>query len=198
MEDTQKKQVGVNVSSWKIFIGFIVGAIIGLVFNKLKHIPAFEPTITTLTDKLFFPLGDAFLQSLFMIVVPIIFSSLIVGVSKLGTGKNLGQLSARLFLFYAFSTILAISIGQALVNSVQPGKAVGQEEVQEAVNKWQDKLQSIQMKSSMVGSSLWPGIVRTIIPRNIIDQFGATNILAVIFVSLLFGVALRSLPDGSA
>ena len=157
----------------------------------------FEPTITTLTDKLFFPLGDAFLQSLFMIVVPIILSSLIVGVSKLGSGKNLGRLSAKLFLFYAFSTILAISIGQALVNSVQPGKSGGlQAEAKKAVDKWQDKLQSIQMKSSMVGSSLWPGIVRTIIPRNIIDQFGKTNILAVIFVSLLFGVALRSLPDG--
>ena len=198
MQDTQKNQVGANISSWKIFLGFVIGTIIGLVFNKLKSHPVFEPTITTLVDKIFFPLGDAFLQSLFMIIVPMIFSSLIVGVSELGSGRSLGRLGTKLFLFYALSTVLAISIGQLFVNSFQPGKSIQQEEVQKAVQNVGDKFQSLKTKSNLVGSSLWPGIVTTIIPRNIIDQFGKNNILAVIFVSLLFGVALRSLPGGIA
>lgn len=197
-EKDTKIRKGANISSWKIFLGFIVGAIIGLVFNSLKTNPSIEPFITKLVDNIFYPVGNAFLQGLFMIIVPLVFSSLIVGVSELGSGKSLGRLSKRLFLFYALSTLLAISIGQIFINTFQPGKTVEQEAAQNIAQSMRDKLSSLEEKSSLVGSSLWPGIVTKIIPRNIIDQFGENNMLAVIFVSLLFGVALLSLPSGSA
>ena len=196
-EQDTKIRKGANISSWKIFLGFIVGAIIGLVFNGLKSNPSAEPFITKLVDNVFYPVGNAFLQGLFMIIVPLVFSSLIVGVSELGSGKSLGRLSKRLFLFYALSTLLAISIGQVFINTFQPGKSVEQEAAQNIAQSMRDKLSSLEEKSSLVGSSLWPGIVTKIIPRNIIDQFGENNMLAVIFVSLLFGVALLSLPSGS-
>ena len=197
-EDKQKKPTGANISSWKIFVGFIAGAIIGLIFNFMKANPAWEPGITKLVNNVFYPLGNAFLQGLFMIIVPLVFSSLIVGVSELGSGKMLSRLSKRLFLFYSISTLLAICIGQLFINTFEPGKTVNQEIAQNVAQNMKTKLSSLEEKSSLVGSSLWPGIVTKIIPRNIIDQFGENNMLAVIFVSLIFGVALSSLSRGSA
>ena len=189
------------VSGWGIFIGFVVGALIGLLFNRLGEIPAFKPPTLWITNNILFPAGNAFLQSLFMIVVPLVFSSLLVGVSSLGGGKGIGRLSYRLILFYACSTILATGTGQILVNTLQPGH-MGEKEstiqLAEEVEGMKDKLSSLKTKSSMVEGSVWPGIISKIIPKNIIREFGETNMLAVIFVSILFGLALLKLPKTSS
>ena len=197
-EDKQKKPTGANISSWNIFIGFIAGATIGLIFYNLKANPVLEPGITNVINNIFHPVGKAFFQGLFMIIVPLIFSSLVIGISEIGSGKMLGRLGTKLFLFYTISTLLAIGIGQFFVNTLQPGKTVTEETAQNAATKWESTISSLKGKSSLVGSSIWPGIVTTIIPRNIIDQFGEGNILAVIFISLIFGFALSSLPPGPA
>ncbi len=187
-----------SVNSYGIFIGFIVGSLIGLLFNHLKPHSLFGPIAETITNNVFYPIGNAFLQALFMIIVPLVFSSLIVGISDLGNPKSIGRLSRRLFSFYACSTIIAIVIGQFFMISLNPGKNVKQETAQEIALTMQDKMSSMKEKSSMVGDSLWPGIVTKIIPRNIIEQFGENNMLAVIFVSLLFGLALLYLPSSSS
>lgn len=198
-ETVQKEQKSVNISTWKIFVGFIVGAIIGLVFYTLKETnPELEPGITNVVNNIFHPMGKAFFQGLFMIIIPLIFSSLVVGISEIGSGKMFGRLGTKLFLFYAISTFLAIGIGQLFVNTFEPGKTVTEEKAQEAAKKWENTISSLKDKSSLVGSSIWPGIVTKIIPKNIIDQFGKGNILAVIFISLIFGFALSSLSPGPA
>ena len=182
------------VSAWGIFIGLFVGACIGLVFNSLKEQNLLINQVTWITDNLFYPIGNAFLQSLFMVVVPLVFSSLIVGVADLGAGQRIGRLGKKLFLFYAFSTIIASSIGQFFINITAPGKQIDRATVERVAVSMKDKLSSLKEKSSFVEKSVWPGIVSKIIPRNIIDEFGKNNMLAVIFVSLLFGMALLKLP----
>ncbi len=191
---TKKK----TINTYGIFIGFIAGSIIGLVFNHLKPHSFFGPIIEIITNNVFYPVGNAFLQALFMVIVPLIFSSLIVGVSDFGNPKSIGRLSKRLFLFYACSTIIAIFIGQSFMISLKPGQNIKPEKAQEIAITMKAKMSSLKEKSSMVGDSLWPGIITKIIPRNIISQFGENNMLAVIFVSLLFGLALLYMPSGSS
>lgn len=193
-----KKQKNL-ISAWGIFIGLLVGSLIGLLFNVLKTHPSLGPMTIWITDNIFFPAGNAFLQALFMIVVPLVFSSLLVGVANLTKGRSgLGRLSSRLVLFYACSTILATGTGQILVNTLKPGTTVEQEEADRAAEQMKGKLSALQTKSAMVEGSIWPGIVTKIIPKNIIQQFGETNMLAVIFVSLMFGLALLYLPTSSS
>ena len=182
-------------NTWGIFIGLIAGSLIGVLFNFMKGSP-FAPFSLWITDNIFYPIGNAFLQSLFMIIVPLVFSSLIVGICELGSGRSLGKLSRNLFAFYICSTLIAIGIGQLYINTFKPGHAIDKTVATQAAANVKNKLSSLKEKSSMVGTSLWPGIVTKIIPRNIIDQFGKNNMLAVIFVSLLFGIALLSLPQG--
>ncbi|MCY4512223.1 MAG: dicarboxylate/amino acid:cation symporter [Bdellovibrionales bacterium] len=187
------------ISAWGIFLGLVVGTLIGAVFNHLIiNYPSLAPKISWINDNICWPMGNAFLQALFMIVVPLVFSSLLVGVANLGGGKGIGRLGGRLFLFYACTTILATGTGQLLVNTLKPGKSLDQATMLKAAEENKNKLSSLKAQSSMVEGSIWPGIVTKIIPRNIIDQFGKTNMLSVIFVSLIFGLALLYLPKNSS
>ena len=184
------------LSSWGIFIGLILGCIIGIIFNLLKNDSQYGFIVHFITDNIFYPVGNVFLQSLFMIIVPMIFSSLIVGVADMSNPASIGRLSKRLVLFYSVSTFIAIFIGQILMGVFQPGKEISAEQAEKAAISMKAKMSSLEDKSSMVGKSLWPGILTKIVPRNIIDQFGEGNMLAVIFTALLFGFALLYLPNG--
>lgn len=195
MKNKKKTSSNRKTNTWGIFIGLIVGSIIGVVFNQLKT-SSVAPFTLWITNNIFYPVGNAFLQALFMIIVPLVLSSLIMGMSELGAGRSVGKLSRYLFGFYLCSTLLAIGIGQIYVNTLKPGAAIDKNVAVQAAKNMGDKLSSLEEKGSMVGSSLWPGIVSKIIPKNIIDQFGKNNMLAVIFVSLLFGMALLYLPSG--
>ena len=184
------------LSAWGIFIGFVLGCFLGLLFHYFGDHPVYGPAIEFIVNNLFWPVGNVFLQALFMIIVPLVFSSLIVGISSMKQTASLGQLSKRLFLFYAFSTLIAIFIGQIFMGTMKPGKGFTEADVQQAAQEYSERMSSLKEESSMVGSSLWPGILTKVIPRNIISQFGKNNMLAVIFVSLLFGFSLLYLPSG--
>lgn len=184
------------MNNWGIFIGLIVGCLIGLVFNSLKAHPDYGFLVTQITDKVLYPVGNVFLQSLFMIIVPLVFSSLIVGVADMGNPASVGRLSKRLVVFYACSTLIAILVGQTLMGTMKPGNSIPKSKAEEVAANMQDKMSSMKEKSSMVGKSLWPGLLTRIVPRNIIDQFGENNMLSVIFVSLLFGLSLLYMPNG--
>ncbi len=185
-----------KLKGWGIFIGLIAGCLIGLLFNSLKTSPEYGFAVEAIVDNLFSPVGKVFFQALFMIVVPLVFSSLVVGIADISHPASFGRLSKRLFIFYAISTFIAILIGQICMGTLRPGDWIPQDEVQKAAVEMQDKMSSVKAKSSMVGAELWPGILTRIVPRNIIDQFAEENILAVIFVSLLFGFGLLYMPNG--
>ncbi len=184
------------LNNWGIFIGLIAGCVIGLILNNLKAQPDYSPFIESITNNVLYPVGNIFLQSLFMIIVPLVFSSLIVGVADMGNPASIGRLSKRLFILYACSTLIAILIGQVLMGTMRPGDSIPKAKAEEVAISMQDKMSSMKEKSSMVGTALWPGILTKIIPRNIIDQFGENNMLSVIFVSLLFGLSLLYMPNG--
>ena len=81
------------------------------------------------------------------------------------------------------------------MGTFQPGKNISQAKAEQAAVTMKAKMSSLQDQSALVGKSLWPGILTRIVPRNIIDQFAKGNMLAVIFVALIFGFALLSLPN---
>ncbi len=180
-----------TLSRWGIFIGLVVGAWLGYIFNLMGE----SNFIDGIVANIFQPIGTIFIRSLFMIVVPLVFSSLTLGVANLGDTKTLRQMGIRVLLFYISTTFCAILIGQVLINTIQPGSGIDQELVSTAMSKMETQVAGLKEKSSWVGKSLWPGLVDTVIPKNIIDQFSKTNMLAVIFVSIVFGVGLMYIKD---
>ena len=178
-------------SGLKILYGLIIGAALGVLLNRLVDSDTKSAIIKYVTA----PVGTIFLRSLFMIVLPLVFSSLAAGVASLASAKDLKRLGLRIGLFYFFTTLTAVMIGQALTLTIQPGAGLDQNYVNSSKAALAEQTKSLADKSSAVGNSLWPGLVDTIIPKNIVDEFAKNNMLALIFVSIVFGISLLALPN---
>lgn len=178
--------------STRILVGLIIGAIIGGIFNSLS--PGGVPTgwIEWSLNNVFDPIGQVFLRSLFMIVVPLVFASLTVGVANLGSAGHVGRLGGRVFVYYLATTLIAVVIGQILVSIIEPGAGLSPEYIAQARQGFSDQVSGLMEKSTGVAESLWPGLVSTIIPKNIPEAMASGNMLAIIFVAVLFGIALLS------
>ena len=148
---------------WQILIALVIGAVIGVVF------PSATPWIKWI--------GDIFLRGLNMVVIPLVISSIVVGVLNVG-GNNLGRLGLRSVLFFFSSTLVAILTGLVFVTVIKPG--VG-------VNLVSDLPANAAAKS---GSFL--DMLVNIIPSNIFSDLATGNdrLLAIIFFSVLFAVFL--------
>lgn len=118
--------------------------------------------------------GDLFLDALKMVVIPLIMSSIIVGVSGVGNTSGLGKLGTKTLVYYLVSSLVAILTGLLLVNLFEPGAGIDLSSFQNA-----EKLN--------VATPRIPDIIRGIVPSNLIDAMAKGQVLPVIFFSLLFG-----------
>jgi Na+/H+-dicarboxylate symporter len=186
--------VSERLTSFRIVIGLIAGVFIGLILNYSKE----SIWVQFLNSNFLSPLGNIFLRSLFMIVVPLVFSSLIIGVARLGSVKRLGKMGTYLGSYYLVTSFLAVIIGQVLVTVLKPGAGLSQDLVNQVKADSAGTVATLMEKSSAVGTSLWPGILDTIIPKNIISAMADGNMLAIIFVAILFGIALLAIGNQKA
>lgn len=119
-------------------------------------------------------MGELFLRALKMIIIPLILSSLISGITNIGTGANLGRLGLKTMAFYITTSFFAIITGLLLVNIIQPG--VGADlNLQAAVEGLVEKQRSFR------------NILIDIVPDNIFKAFVENDMLSIIFFSILFG-----------
>ena len=102
----------------KIAIGLVGGAVVGGGANALFPDAGW---VDFVSDNIMYPVGQVFLRMLFMTVVPIVFTSIALGVAGIGDMKTLGRLGGRTMGYFALSTLIAATIGLTLVNTVQPG-----------------------------------------------------------------------------
>jgi len=104
------KKIGL---AWQIFIGLILGIIVGVIFYGNSSVQGFLQ-----------PIGDIFIRLIKMIVIPIVVSSLIVGVAGIGDIKQLGKLGGITLLYFEIITTIAIILGLLVGNVVKPGVGV--------------------------------------------------------------------------
>lgn len=170
----QEEVLMVNRLTTQILIGMVLGVIVGILFRD--------------TAVIFQPVGDAFIRLLKMIIVPLVFSSLVVGVVSLGTVQNLGRLGARTFFYYLATTLMAVLIGLIVVNFVKPGIDTS---IDLSSFKSLPKLSSTFSENS--DQVTFISVITDIVPDNIINAISTENMLGVIFFSIIFGAALLSL-----
>jgi len=115
---------------WQILIAIVIAGIIGgYVFNSHAE-TGVDPTIFGVTYiSIFEYVGTIFLNALKMIIVPLIMSSIIVGVAGIGSGGNLGSLGGKTLLFYATTTLAAILVGLVIIKVLAVCKIRGDGEV---------------------------------------------------------------------
>jgi Na+/H+-dicarboxylate symporter len=158
----------------RIFIGLGLGIVAGIVWGSVIDF--------------FQPVGQAFIQLIKMIVIPLVFASLLVGTASISDIKKLGRIGARTIIFYIVSTALAITLGLVIANVVQPGSSIP-EDIQSELN--QNYGQEAQNKISVIAER--PSTIElliNIIPDNPARSMADGKMLQIIFFAMLSGIAL--------
>lgn len=141
------------------------------------------------------PIGDLFLRLIRLVVVPLVFSSLLVGTATVGDPKKLGRIGGKTMAYYLCTTAIAIVIGLLLANIVRPGAGIDAGAQQQLLANF-----GSQAEGSAERLRDRPSVTDTllaIVPTNPIESLAAGNMLQIIFFAILFGVALTLIPKRS-
>lgn len=161
----------------KIFAGLVLGAVAGL---------AFGPDAAVIK-----PVGTAFIRLIKMVVIPLIFASLLVGVASLGDMRKLGRIGGKTVAFFLAYYVTAVGVGLFLANTLNPGRNIP-ESVQ--VELKANYGESADAQALRAGER--PGVVEMlvdIIPDNPGDAFVKANMLQIIFLSMFMGAVISVL-----
>ncbi|HNX41515.1 MAG TPA: dicarboxylate/amino acid:cation symporter [Candidatus Aminicenantes bacterium] len=163
--------------SAKILAGVVLGAAAGAICG---------PRISWIE-----PIGTLFIRLLTLMILPLVFSSLFVGTASLGDVKRLGRIGAKTLLFYLVTTLIAILIGLGCVNVIKPGLSL-KGEVKERLLSGTNATLPAEAVSTVKGHPLGETLL-DIVPANPVKAFLEVNLLQVIFLAILFGVAVTFL-----
>ncbi|MBB6282932.1 cation:dicarboxylate symporter family transporter [Geobacillus subterraneus] len=164
--------------AWQIFIGLILGIIVGAVFYGNPKVAAYLQ-----------PIGDIFLRLIKMIVIPIVVSSLIVGVANVGDVKRLGKLGGKTIIYFEIITTIAIVVGLLAANVFQPGAGVNMKSLEKTdIQSYIDTTNEVQ-HHSMVETFV------NIVPKNVFEALSTGNMLPIIFFSVMFGLGVAAIGE---
>jgi aerobic C4-dicarboxylate transport protein len=134
------------------------------------------------------PLGDAFIKLIRMMIAPIIFATVVVGIAKMGDMKSVGRIGIRALLYFEIVSTLALLIGLVLINLLKPGVGINADPATldaKAVAAYTSNAQHLSTVDFLLN----------IIPTTIVDAFAKGDILQVLLFSVLFGLALLHFGD---
>ncbi|MGH7572023.1 MAG: dicarboxylate/amino acid:cation symporter [Gemmatimonadota bacterium] len=161
----------------QILLGLVLGAVAGIVVG---------PAIAVIK-----PVGDLFIRLITMIVVPLVFASILIGVASLGDLTKLGRIGVKTIVYYLVTTAIAITIGLTLANIVQPGSRLAPDIKDRLLTDFAGAAEvSIEQATAK------PSVIDTlldIVPTNPAASMAEANMLQVIFFALVFGIALTYL-----
>jgi proton glutamate symport protein len=164
--------------AWQIFIGLALGILVGAVFYGNPHVASYLQ-----------PIGDIFIRLIKMIVVPIVISSLIVGVAGVGDMKSLGKLGGKTLLYFEIITTIAIIVGLLAANVFQPGDGVDRSHLTKT------DINSYVTTAKTTESHSFIDTVVNIVPTNIIQSLANGDMLAIIFFSVMFGLGVAAIGE---
>ena len=177
---------------WKILLGMVLGVAFG--FLMVSFSGGKEVVLDWVK-----PFGTIFINALKLIAVPLILGSLISGVSDLKDISKLSKMGGKTVLIYLMTTILAVSIGLVLVNSIQPGDSIAEETRTELVSNYSQSTQKYKEEAANQQNNGPLQALVDLVPDNIIGASSQNkNMLQVIFFAIFFGVGLILLPEEKA
>jgi proton glutamate symport protein len=166
----------------QIFIGLVLGIAIGYLWPSHdvdgKHIAGFAESIK--------PLADTFLRMIKMIIAPLLFSTLVVGIAGTGDLKAMGRIGLKAIVYFEAATTIALVIGLLLVNVFQPGAGLAAPPATAAAGT-----ASAVQALAQTQKSGWDFFVQ-LFPTSIIDAMARGDILQLVVFSLFFGIALAA------
>jgi Na+/H+-dicarboxylate symporter len=186
----------------RILVGLVLGAVAGaLVLVIGKFAPPVLSGAQWLATTFLDPIGQVFLRMLFFVVIPLVFASLASGVVQLGELSHLGPLARRTFTLFFFNMAIAVTLGLVMMNTVQPGRHLGEETSKQLIAEYSGQSQK-HLASSEARPEVTPAaVVDMFMPRNLFGAFVGNDrgrlgeVLPLILFAILVGAAGLGLPE---
>ena len=171
----------------KILLGLAVGLALGMATNLTVGVN--NPTVEWVNEYVAGPVGQVFLRMLFMVVMPLVFASIVLGVAGLGDIRRVGRVGGKAIGYFIVTTCLAATLGLIVVNVMRPWERVLPETRAALMERFAGDA-STRVEASTTTAKFGPETFVNIVPRNPIDAAATTDMLGVIFFGLVFGAAL--------
>lgn len=162
----------------QILVGLILGIIVGGLFYGNPAVEAYLK-----------PIGDIFIRLIKMIVVPIVFSSLVVGIAGTGDIKQVGRLGGKTLLYFEIVTTIAIVIGLCIANVIHPGTGINMQELAKS------SIDTYVSTAENVSHHSFADTFINIVPTNIFDSLAKGDMLPVIFFAVMFGLGAAAIGE---
>jgi DAACS family dicarboxylate/amino acid:cation (Na+ or H+) symporter len=188
----------------RILLGLVIGAGAGLLVNAL--VGGDNTKVAWVISNITEPIGQLFLRLLLMIVVPLVFSSLVVGVAGIGDIRKLGRVGLKTFAYTILNSGISVAIGLTLANTVRPGKRIDPSTAEALKARYGSDASKRVEDAQKPGStdSVLMQVVKTIVPQNPIAAIAGLkpdpatglikddtpNMLHLMFFSLILGIAV--------
>lgn len=178
--ETKKQSIASNLT-FQILIAMILGGVLGIIIHN-NYLPedakSFSDKIKTL--------ATIFIRLVQMIISPLVFTTLVVGIAKLGDIKSVGRIGGKAMLWFFSASLISLLIGMFWVNTLQPGVGL--------------KLGGIDMASAAeltakTQSFSFQNFIEHIIPKSIVEAMATNEILQIVIFSIFFGLAAASMGE---
>jgi DAACS family dicarboxylate/amino acid:cation (Na+ or H+) symporter len=176
----------------RIFIGLAAGTVAGIAVNRI--LGGDHKSVLWLLANVTEPVGQLFLRVLLMTVVPLVFSSLVVGVAGLGDVRKLGRIGVKSFAYCAVISAISVIIGLVLVNTIRPGKRIESATAAGLQARYgadaQKEVENAQKGGTTDSAAMQ--VIKTLVPANPVTAIASEtpNMLHLMFFAVLFGVAI--------
>ncbi|MGF7155102.1 dicarboxylate/amino acid:cation symporter [Novosphingobium gossypii] len=169
----------------RILIGFVLGLVCGLLAYTFARDARW---VSAVIDYGTMPVGQIFLRLLFMLVLPLLFSALVIGIAEMGEIRALRKVGLATLAYTLVVSGIAVAISLALVNLLRPGNGVDRQAARDLLAQSADSAGSILQSSKDAPSGV--DAVLALVPSNVVTAMSENDILAVMFFALFFGIGL--------
>ncbi len=166
----------------KLFIAIIIGLVLGIAFGGYIH--EFHPKSIEGFSKNIKLLGTVFIRLVQMIIAPLVLSTLIVGIAKMGDMKMVGRVGAKAMAWFFTASLVSLLLGLVLVNWMKPGVGldIDMQNLSSAA-ELVEKTQAFSLEE----------FVKHIVPKSLFEALATNEILQIVIFSIFFGIALSSI-----
>ncbi|WP_240325558.1 dicarboxylate/amino acid:cation symporter [Sphingomonas mesophila] len=171
---------------WQMLAGFVVGLTLGLIAYSTSRDAAWVETLTTYVTQ---PIGQIFLRLIFMLVIPLLFSALVVGISEMGEIRSLKRVGLRTLAYTIIVSAIAVAVSLATVNLLKPGvgvdRAAAATMLEDSAGRASEIVKGGEEQPKGIDAFV------NIIPNNLVEVMGSNSaIISVMFFALFFGIGL--------
>jgi proton glutamate symport protein len=176
-----------------LHIQILVGLVLGLSLALLSVTLGWSPAFTINYIK---PFGTVFLNSLKMIAIPLVFVSLVVGVTSIEDITKLSRIGGKTFLIYTATTILAVALGLLIANLIKPGQVISDQTRERLMTLYTGEASEHVAHTQSVREQGEPlQLLVDLFPENLVASMSKNeNLLQVVLVAILLGIALLQIP----